>query len=169
MSDTLVSVFRDDPDWSRLSDDVPARVRQAIQVCLQKEPKQRVRDIAAVRLAMEGAFETTLRTPSEPAVEAKFQGWPRTLSAIAGGLALAMVSSFVVWNLTRPDAPRLTPHHRDVDGVEVRRVDEVQLRSVAGPSSVTMLRLGPGACGATLAQLTDLTSGSAATSFATSS
>ena len=40
VSDTLVSVFRDDPDWSALHDDVPLRVRQALQVCLQKDPKQ---------------------------------------------------------------------------------------------------------------------------------
>ena len=54
VSDTLVSVFRDDPDWTALPDEVPARILQAMRVCLQKDAKQRVRDIAAVRLAMEG-------------------------------------------------------------------------------------------------------------------
>ena len=44
VSDTLVSVFRDDPDWAALPDDMPSRVLQAVQVCLQKDPKQRVRE-----------------------------------------------------------------------------------------------------------------------------
>ena len=39
--------------------DVPARVRQVLRVCLQKDPKQRAQAIGDVRLALEGAFETT--------------------------------------------------------------------------------------------------------------
>jgi eukaryotic-like serine/threonine-protein kinase len=54
VSDTLVSVFRDDPDWSSLPTDTPSGVVQALRVCFTKDPKQRVRDITAVRLAMEG-------------------------------------------------------------------------------------------------------------------
>ena len=65
VSDTLVSVFRDDPDWAALPDDMPSRVLQAVQVCLQKDPKQRVRDISAVRLAMEGAFESASAARAE--------------------------------------------------------------------------------------------------------
>ena len=65
VSDTLVSVFRDDPDWSALHDEVPPSVRQAIRVCLQKDPKQRVRDISAIRLAMEGAFEAPVSASSD--------------------------------------------------------------------------------------------------------
>src|SRR5471032_1347391 len=34
VSDTLVSVFRDDPDWSALPADTPAGVVQALRVCL---------------------------------------------------------------------------------------------------------------------------------------
>ena len=102
MSDTLVSVFRDDPDWSRLSDDLPARVRQAIQVCLQKEPKQRVRDIAAVRLAMDGAFETTVSASSEQAVEPQLQVWQRPIPAVTVALAIAAMAGLAGWGLVRP-------------------------------------------------------------------
>ena len=104
VSDTLVSVFRDDPDWSRLSADVPARVRQAIQVCLQKEPKQRVRDIAAVRLAMEGAFETTAAdtlaaTPMQPGKRSSVVGrlipWALAAAAIVVAIVQTMPTSSV--------------------------------------------------------------------------
>ena len=59
VSETLVAVFRDDPDWSALSSDVPSGVKKAVEVCLQKDPTQRVRDIGAIRLAMDGVFEAT--------------------------------------------------------------------------------------------------------------
>ena len=106
VSDTLVSVFRDDPDWSRLSDDVPARVRQAIQVCLQKEPKQRVRDIAAVRLAMEGAFETTVSVPADTATAAPQQFWQRPGPALIAMLLVAVLTGLAGWSL-RPTEPRV--------------------------------------------------------------
>ena len=105
VSDTLVSVFRDDPDWSALSDDVPARVRQAIQVCLQREPKQRVRDIAAVRLAMEGAFETTVSVPADTATAAPQQLWRRPGPAVIAMVLVAVLTGFAGWSL-RPTAPK---------------------------------------------------------------
>ena len=37
-----------------------------VRRCLEKDPRERVRDIGDVRLAMEGAFETTVSTPAEP-------------------------------------------------------------------------------------------------------
>lgn len=50
MSNTLVAVLRDDPDWSAVPTDAPLWVRQALKVCLQKDPSERVRDIiGAVR------------------------------------------------------------------------------------------------------------------------
>ena len=106
VSDTLVSVFRDDPDWSRLSEDVPARVRRAIQVCLQKDLKQRVRDVAAIRLAIEGAFETTV-TPSEQGVAPLPTGMARTIPVklAVPFVVVAMVAGIGgTWWATRPES-----------------------------------------------------------------
>ena len=108
VSDTLVSVLRDDPDWSRLSADVPASVRQAIQVCLQKESKQRVRDVAAVKLAMEGAFETTVTAPTEPTVAPQLPVWQRPVAIAAAVLASLAVGGVAVWSLTRPGPQGVT-------------------------------------------------------------
>ena len=58
ISDTLANVLKTEPDWSRLPATVPARVRQVIRACLQKDAKQRLGDMQDVRLALEGAFET---------------------------------------------------------------------------------------------------------------
>ena len=59
VSDTLALVLKFEPEWDTLPAETPPRVRQLVQTCLQKDPKQRVHDVADVRLAMEGAFETT--------------------------------------------------------------------------------------------------------------
>ena len=65
LTDTLAAVVKLDPKWDAVSADVPARVRQVLRVCLQKDPRQRAQAIGDVRLALEGAFETAaLQTPA---------------------------------------------------------------------------------------------------------
>ena len=67
VSDTLAAVLRAEVALDELPSETPIRLRQVLTACLQREPKQRVHDMADVRLAMEGAFETTVSTSSEPA------------------------------------------------------------------------------------------------------
>ena len=95
--------------WSALHGDVPPRVRQAVQVCLQKDPKQRVRDISAIRLAMEGAFETTASTPTELAVGPALQVWQRPVAALGVVVLAVLLASLAGWSLTRPDPPAAEP------------------------------------------------------------
>ena len=92
-----------DPDWSALHVNVPSRVSQAIQVCLRKDLKQRVRDISAVRLAMEGAFETTASEPSEPSVAPQPQVWQRPAPLVLAALALLIIGGLGVWAMMRPE------------------------------------------------------------------
>ncbi len=60
ISMTLSKVLQREPDFDALPLEVPARVRQALRVCLRKDPRQRVGDIRDVRLVLEGAFETAV-------------------------------------------------------------------------------------------------------------
>ena len=116
VSDTIVSVFRDDPDWSALSNEVPSRVRQAIGICLQKDSKQRVRDISAIRLAMEGAFETSSLSalgPSQGASAQSNSSWQAAALVVGASVVVALVTGFAVWNL-RPE-----PERRAVSRFEV--------------------------------------------------
>ena len=48
VSDTLAAVLRIDADFDTLPDETPPRLRQVLKACLQKEPKDRVRDIGDV-------------------------------------------------------------------------------------------------------------------------
>jgi serine/threonine protein kinase len=67
VSMTLSKILQREPDFDALPSAVPARVSQALRVCLRKDPKQRVGDIRDVRLALEGAFETAVPNSTNPA------------------------------------------------------------------------------------------------------
>jgi len=107
VSDTLVAVFRDEPDWTKLPSDIPPRIPQAMKVCLRKDANQRVRDIAAVRLALDGAFETMGSTSPDgvAASQPPDRGtWNRASLAFA---SLFLVAAGVAgWLFLRPDPTR---------------------------------------------------------------
>jgi len=52
VTDTLASVIKDEPDWSQLPPATPSRARVLLQRCLQKDPKQRLRDIGDARISL---------------------------------------------------------------------------------------------------------------------
>ena len=55
-----------------------------------------------VRLAMEGAFETTVSAPSEPAAPPLLHLWQRPLPAALAALGLVLITGLAVWTGTRP-------------------------------------------------------------------
>ena len=57
LAETIGAVIHKEPEWSRLPAATPTSVRTVVRRCLQKDPKQRLRDIGDVRLALDGAFE----------------------------------------------------------------------------------------------------------------
>ena len=99
---TLASVMKSDLNMTRLPHDVPPTVRTVLRRCLEKDPKERVHDIADVRLAMAGAFETTVSAPSEPVVRPQLQVWQRPVPAVIAALLVAVVSALAVWFYTQP-------------------------------------------------------------------
>jgi eukaryotic-like serine/threonine-protein kinase len=59
VSTTLAEVIKGEPDWRGLPVAVPTGVRAALMRCLHKDPRQRMRDIGDMRLALDGAFDIT--------------------------------------------------------------------------------------------------------------
>ena len=57
---TLASVMKSDVNVTVLPAGLPETLRTVLRRCLEKDPLQRIRDMGDVRLAMDGAFETTL-------------------------------------------------------------------------------------------------------------
>jgi Tol biopolymer transport system component len=100
-TELLGAIVRLEPRWDLLPPTVPARVTQAIRVCLRKDPKHRVGDIRDVRLALDGAFETTVLQPAgTPALSAPRgrRPWIAIAVAAVAGIALAVPAT---WYLRR--------------------------------------------------------------------
>jgi Tol biopolymer transport system component len=57
LADTLAQVITCDPDWTRLPERTAPAIRRLLRRCLQKDARQRLRDIADARLELEDASE----------------------------------------------------------------------------------------------------------------
>jgi eukaryotic-like serine/threonine-protein kinase len=90
VSETLAEVMKSEPPWQALPADVPANLARLIRQCLVKEPRHRIRDIGDVRLALDGAFETSAPPTRAPSPRQGTRlGW--TVAA-AGVLAAAVLA-----------------------------------------------------------------------------
>ena len=67
LTDTLAAVVRAEPNWTRLPPGLPSGLVVYLKRCLEKDPKQRIPDIAVMRLALNGAFETAAPQTVSPA------------------------------------------------------------------------------------------------------
>ena len=107
VSDTIAAILDREPDWSTLPADAPRSLRRLLQRCLEKEPKQRLRDIGDARVEL----EQILRAPGEdidPALAVKeTTSWRRrTKWAAAAAAVFAIASIALVWfALTRQGTP----------------------------------------------------------------
>ena len=106
VSETLARVIDREPDWTALPNSVPPGLSNFLRHCLQKNPKQRIRDIGDVSLAMEGAFETTAQQAiAEAQAPRRLQGWPLAVGMLVAG---AVISGFAVWTWIGPLAAPVT-------------------------------------------------------------
>jgi class 3 adenylate cyclase len=67
LSDTVVRVLKDEPDWTMLPDSLPWSLRRLLSRCLRKDPRRRLRDIGDARLELEDAMEPS-GSPAGPAI-----------------------------------------------------------------------------------------------------
>ncbi|MGH7715176.1 MAG: serine/threonine-protein kinase, partial [Vulcanimicrobiaceae bacterium] len=100
VTDTLAAVVMKDPDWSLLPAATPARVRVLLQRCLQKDPKQRLRDIGDARISLDevlsGAPELVSSSVAAAApIPAPF--WRRALPWAIASVAV-LVALAVGWS-----------------------------------------------------------------------
>ena len=104
VSVTLANVINQPPDWERLPDGISPSLHRYLRRCLDKDPTKRVQAIGDVRLAMDGAFDTSAPAPDEATREIRPR-WLRPLPTLIAALLLAGISGFATWSLT-PSASR---------------------------------------------------------------
>ena len=102
VSETLAAVLMRDPDWSRLSKDLPASIRTMLQRCLERDRRRRMGDIAGALLAMDDSLVATRSAPVAAGSDARRWLLRLAIVATAGVLAGALAAGGAVWRMTRP-------------------------------------------------------------------
>jgi eukaryotic-like serine/threonine-protein kinase len=109
ITDTLAAVVRAEPDWSLLPAATPPRIRVLLQRCLQKDPRQRLRDIGDARISID---EVLSGAPLETSVFPEASKTASRRREILGGAALVLVAlaaGAAVWFLKpAPSLPSVT-------------------------------------------------------------
>jgi hypothetical protein len=159
ISDTLAHVLKSEPDWSALPADAPRSVQTLLRRCLQKDPRNRLHDIADARLEIEAILTGPLEgEPAGEEVPDKRRAWFRAVVwAVSGVLvgAVGMVLLLGPRNETRPlplrkyrlavgaseqaaiylSGAAISPDGRRVayalrDGVWVRDLDKLEIQRI---------------------------------------
>jgi serine/threonine protein kinase/Tol biopolymer transport system component len=106
ITDTLAAVVRAEPDWSHLPEKTPSRVRELLQRCLVKDPKQRLQAIGEARIALDASIANA---PDEAAASAGAAPpkplWRRALPWALASIATVFVIAFstLYWRAKQPE------------------------------------------------------------------
>jgi Tol biopolymer transport system component len=105
VSDTLAAVLKTDPDWGALPASTPDAVRKLLRRCLERDAKQRLRDIGEARIAL-GDTPALSAANAAPAIPGAAT-WrsPAAWAALALVAAAACVGSVWAWTHLRPSSP----------------------------------------------------------------
>jgi serine/threonine-protein kinase len=103
---TLSAVLQREPEWESVQG-LPPGLNTYLKRCLKKDPRQRVRDIGDVRLAMDGGFESPSRALPEAATASHVHVWQRPASIALIAVSAAVIVGAVVWNLRPSPEARL--------------------------------------------------------------
>jgi eukaryotic-like serine/threonine-protein kinase len=96
VTDTLAAVIKEEPDWSQLPAATPIRVRVLLQRCLQKDPKQRLRDIGDARISLDEVISGVPDPSLAGAAQLSTPRWRRSVPwALLGATAVAFAA--FVW------------------------------------------------------------------------
>jgi serine/threonine protein kinase/Tol biopolymer transport system component len=87
-SEILAAVLKDDPPWSALPSDLPPGIVTLMRRCLERDARQRLRDMGEARIALEQPTAANAVTPSSTVVRGGFTWLPW---AVAGALAIALL------------------------------------------------------------------------------
>jgi Tol biopolymer transport system component len=109
VSDTLAAVLRAEPEWTLLPEETPRAVVKLLKRCLEKDPRQRLRDIGEARIVLENIERGVAMDEPAPLVEAAPAATGRAwLPWVIAALALvAAIASFALSR--RGTGPVATP------------------------------------------------------------
>jgi serine/threonine-protein kinase len=101
VSDTLAAVLRKEPEWDALPADTPPDIRRLVRRCLERNPRERLRDIGDARIAIEEVLSGRLE--EEAVAPAPHAAGARHWAVVGIGSLVAAAVAFVAgWVLGKP-------------------------------------------------------------------
>jgi serine/threonine-protein kinase len=94
ISDALAAILTKEPEWTALPTETPARIRDLLGRCLQKDASKRLRDIGDARMEIERTLEGDRGQSRETSQPPHAFGWRR--GAVAG-LVLLILAGAASW------------------------------------------------------------------------
>ena len=86
-SDTIAAILEREPQWDTLPAGTPTNVRRLLRRCLEKDPKQRLRDIGDVQLLLEE--EPAAQGSRSNAKWREMAAWSAAIVCVVGAIVLA--------------------------------------------------------------------------------
>jgi serine/threonine-protein kinase len=100
VTETLAAVIKEAPDWTRLPAATPMRVRVLLQGCLQKDSRQRLRDIGDARISLDEVVSAVTDESATSKLHAVPAAARRTVLFSFAALVLgAVIAGLAAWNL----------------------------------------------------------------------
>jgi serine/threonine protein kinase len=107
VSETMARVIEREPDWSVLSRVAPSSVVQVVQRCLQKDPGNRLHDIADARLELRDALAAVgERGITVPVRLLGTRSIVPMISILTAGLLLGAIGARWLWPILAPGSAR---------------------------------------------------------------
>lgn len=144
-TETLAAVIRAAPEWSALPDDLPPRLREVVERCLEKDPRRRARDIGDVRLDLERVVSHRGEGRDAPSGTTATNltsalGW----SLVAFALGGVMVGGSVkILSPPEPTPPRPVRFSFEVPGTSLQVGPVWVGRLALSPDGSTVAYVGP--------------------------
>ena len=129
LSDTMANILDRQPQWEALAAGTPPTVRKLLRRCLDKDPKERLRDVADVRWEIAESLSTRDADIIEAVAVPPPQAWQRPMPLVIAGLALFLVGGFAVWTST----PTVQPQPRHVTRFPAALPPDVLLGRLPSP------------------------------------
>jgi serine/threonine protein kinase/Tol biopolymer transport system component len=137
-TETIASVLRAEPDWSRLPAGTPESVRRVLRRCLEKDRRRRLADVRDARLDLEEAHKGA---PEPPGTAAKASFGRERLAWLAATVAALAAAA---WPVLRGPSSIAAPRERHVELTTPPTSDPVSLAISPDGEKVAFLALADG-------------------------
>src|SRR5215471_1643633 len=102
LTDTIVAVLDQEPDWQALPPTTPTAVRALLRRCLQKDKDRRFRDIGDVRIQIEEALAETSAPANDAGSASDLDGEPRRNVSgykqwLPALIATVLIGTVMIW------------------------------------------------------------------------